>query len=171
MHGRGWYRYIRSGDEKPSALSWQLLKRVLAYAAAYRWHLAGMLVLILASSALALVSPLILRDLIDRTIPSGDLRRLLFLSLALLGVPLARGVINVLQRRLNVTVGEGVIYDLRAALYEKLQRMSLGFFTHTKIGEMISRLNNDVIGAQNAISNTIVSIITNLIEAAAVISR
>jgi len=170
MHGRGWYRYIRSGDEKPSALSWQLLKRVLAYAGAYRWHLAGMLILILASSALALVSPLILRDLIDATIPSGDVRRLLFLSLALLGVPLSRGIINVLQRRLNVTVGEGVIFDLRAALYAKLQRMSLKFFTHTKIGEMMSRLNSDVIGAQNAISNTIVGIITNLIEAIAVIS-
>jgi ATP-binding cassette subfamily B protein len=66
-------------------------------------------------------------------------------------------------------VGEGVIYDLRVALYARLQRMSLHFFTNTKLGELMSRLNNDVVGAQNAISNTIVSIITNIIQAAAVL--
>jgi ATP-binding cassette subfamily B protein len=87
-----------------------------------------------------------------------------------LAVPLLKGIVSVFQRRLNVGVGEGVIHDLRSALYEKLQRMSLRFFTHTKIGEMLSRLNSDVIGAQNAVSNTIVSIITNLIESAVVFS-
>jgi ATP-binding cassette subfamily B protein len=68
-----------------------------------------------------------------------------------------------------VTVGEGVIYDLRVALFVRLQRMSLRFFTNTKVGELMSRLNNDVVGAQNAISNTIVGIATNLIEAAAIL--
>ena len=74
------------------------------------------------------------------------------------------------QRQLNAQVGEGVIYDLRVALFGKLQRMSLRFFTNTKIGELMSRLNNDVVGAQNAISNTIVDIITNLIEAVAILA-
>jgi ATP-binding cassette subfamily B protein len=67
-------------------------------------------------------------------------------------------------------VGEGVIYDLRVALYSHLQEMSLSFFTNTKIGELMSRLNNDVVGAQNAISNTIVSIITDIIQASAVLA-
>ena len=62
-------------------------------------------------------------------------------------------------------MGEGVIYDLRVALYDKLQRMSLRFFTHTRVGELMSRMNNDVIGAQSAISNTIVNIVTNIIQA------
>jgi len=66
-------------------------------------------------------------------------------------------------------VGEGVIYDLRVTLYAHLQRMSLRFFTNTKIGELMSRLNNDVVGAQNAISNTIVNIITNIIQSIAVL--
>jgi len=92
------------------------------------------------------------------------------LSLGLLALPALKGVISVMQRRLNTEVGEGVIFDLRAALYEKLQRMSLRFFTHTKVGEMMSRLNNDVIGAQNAVSNTMVNIFTDLIQAAAVFS-
>jgi ATP-binding cassette subfamily B protein len=71
---------------------------------------------------------------------------------------------------LNATVGEGVIYDLRSTLFARLQRMSLRFFTNTKVGELMSRLNNDVVGAQNAISNTIVNIVTNLIEAIALLA-
>lgn len=169
MRGRSFHSYIRSGDEKPQ-VTWDLLKRVMSYSIAYRWQLVGMLVLILASSGLLLLSPLILRDMIDKTIPSGNLIRLIWLSLGLLAVPALNGLINVVQRRLNTSVGEGVIFDLRAGLYEKLQRMSLRFFTHTKVGEMMSRLNNDVIGAQNAISNTIVSIVTDIIQAAAVLS-
>ena len=164
MHGSGWHNFIRSGDEKPK-VTWALLKRVLGYSVAYRWQIVGMLVLILASTGLSLVSPLIVRDLIDRTIPSKDVQRLIWLSLALLAVPALKGLISVFQRRLNTDVGEGVIYDLRVALYDKLQRMSLRFFTHTRIGELMSRMNNDVIGAQSAISNTIVNIVTDTIQA------
>ena len=102
--------------------------------------------------------------MIDHTLPAGDLPRLAWLTLALLCIPALNGGIAVLQRRLNTSVGEGVIYDLRLALYGHLQRMSLRFFTNTKVGELMSRLNNDVVGAQNAISNTIVNIITNLIQ-------
>ena len=115
MHGSGWHRYIRSGDEKPS-LTWNLLKRVLGYSSTYRWHLVGMLILILANSGLSLLSPLILRDLIDVTIPSKDIHRLVMLSLGLLALPALKGVISVMQRRLNTEVGEGVIFDLRSAL-------------------------------------------------------
>ena len=167
MRISGWHQYVRSGDEK-TRVTWPLLKRVLGYSVAYRWQLLGMLVLILATTGLSLVTPLIVRDLIDNTIPAKDVQRLIWLALALLAVPALKGIITVLQRRLNTDVGEGVIYDLRVALYAKLQRMSLRFFTHTKVGEIMSRLNNDVIGAQNAISNTIVNIITNIIEAAVV---
>ena len=116
-----------------------------------------------------LLTPLILRDLIDNTIPSGNVTRLIFLALALLLIPVIGGAIGIVQRRLNALVGEGVIYDLRVALYGRLQRMSLHFFTNTRLGELMSRLNNDVVGAQNAISNTIVSIITNIIQAVAVL--
>src|SRR4030066_2463106 len=118
MHGSGWHSFIRSGDEKPK-VTWALLKRVLGYSVAYRWQIIGMLVLILASTGLSLVSPLIVRDLIDRTIPGKDIQRLICLSLALLAVPALKGVISIYQRRFNTDVGEGVIYDLRMALYEK----------------------------------------------------
>jgi ATP-binding cassette, subfamily B, bacterial len=156
-------------DERPK-VTWALLRRVFTYAQPYRLHIAGMLVLILATTGLTLLTPLILRDLIDNAIPAGDLNRLLWLALALLAIPAANGIMNVVQRRVNSSVGEGVIYDLRKALYSHLQRMSLRFFTNTKVGELMSRLNNDVVGAQNAISNTIVGIVTNIIQAAAVLA-
>ena len=72
-------------------------------------------------------------------------------------IPVLSGGIRIIQRKLNVSIGEGVIYDLRVALYHHLQQMSLRFFTNTRTGELMSRLNNDVVGAQNAISNTIVN--------------
>jgi len=168
FHGGGWWSYVRSGDEKPK-VTWGLLKRVMRYSRNYQWQIVGMLVMILINTGLTLLTPLILRDLIDHTIPSGNLHRLILLSLGLLAIPALGGGINVFQRRLNAYVGEGVIYDLRVALFTHLQRMSLRFFTNTKVGELMSRLNNDVVGAQNAISNTIVGIVTNIVQAVAVL--
>ena len=167
MHGGGgrhWGSIINAAEEKPRVTT-ALLRRVLVYGKPYRWQIAGMLVAILVNTALSLLSPLVMRDLIDRTIPDKDITRLLWLTLVLLSIPALNGLVAILQRRLNTSVGEGVIYDLRVALYAHLQRMSLRFFTNTKVGELMSRLNNDVVGAQNAISNTIVNIITNLIQA------
>ncbi len=168
LHG-GLRGMINSPDEKPK-ITLPLLKRVLHYAAPYRWLMLGMLLLILASTGLSLLSPLIMRDLIDHTIPSKDINRLILLALAMLAIPTLNGAFNVIQRRVNSRVGEGVICDLRLALYAGLQRMSLRFFTNTKVGELMSRLNNDVVGAQNAISSTIVGIITQIIQAVAVLA-
>jgi len=168
MHGQGLRSALRSSDQKPKVTR-ALLLRVLAHARPYWWQIGGMLVTILLSTGLGLLTPLIFRQMIDRVLPAGDVRQLIWLSVALLLVPLLNGVISVVQRRLNAGVGEGVIYDLRSALFARLQRMSLRFFTHTRVGELMSRLNNDVVGAQNAISNTIVGIVTNIIEAVAIL--
>lgn len=169
MRPRGMRSIIESTDEKPK-ITRLLLKRVFEYAKPYRWMILGILMLILVQTGLMLLTPLILRDLLDSTIPAGNVRRLTYLALALLSIPIIIGIINVVQRRMNSRVGEGVIYDLRVALYASLQRMSLLFYTNNKVGELMSRLNNDVIGAQNAISSTIVDIITNTIRAVAIIS-
>ena len=159
---------VNTPDEKPK-ITISLLKRVLHYARPYKWQMLAVLFLILAHTGLNLLSPLVLRDLIDRTIPSKDINRLVLLSLALLFIPILNSGMNIIQRRLSSSVGEGVIYDLRMALYSSLQRMSLRFFTNTKVGELMSRLNNDVVGAQNAISSTLISIITQTIQAVAVL--
>ena len=156
-------------DGKPK-ITWGQLKRVWGYAHPYRGWILGMLLMTLASTGLGLLTPLILRQLIDKTLPDKDLHSLLWLTIALVMIPLLTGVLSVFLRQFNSRVGEGITYDLRADLFSYLQRMSLSFFTHTKIGELMSRLNNDVIGAQSAIVNTIVNIITNLIQAVVMLS-
>jgi len=169
MRRKNWRSYIQASDEKPR-LSWELVRRVLAYGKPYRWRLIGSLFAILIYTGVALLSPLILRHLIDYAIPEKDVNRLILMALGLLLLPIISGIFQVITRRLTSQVGEGVIYDLRVSLYEHLQRMSLRFFTHTQLGELISRLNNDVVGAQTAISRTLVTLVTNFIEVVSVLA-
>lgn len=171
MRGGGWFRYMHGRDSKAKPnVTRRLLLRVLAYAKPYRPQIAGMLATILLTTGLGLLSPLIFREIIDQALPQKDFAQLNLLALGLVVIPIISGVIRIWQRKLNVAIGEGVIYDLRVSLYHHLQQMSLRFFTNTKTGELMSRLNNDVVGAQNAISNTIVSIITNVITVVATLA-
>ncbi len=170
MRGGGWFRYMHGVDNAKPNVTRQLLLRVLAYAKPYRPQIAGMLLTILLTTGLGLLNPLIFREIIDGALAEKDMDKLHVLALGLVAIPIASGAVRVVQRKLNVSIGEGVIYDLRVALYLHLQQMSLRFFTNTKTGELMSRLNNDVVGAQNAISNTIVSIITNVITVLATLA-
>lgn len=164
FHGGGWWAFISHDDknERP-AISRVLLWRVWHFSRPYRAKIIGLIFTILLITGLTLLSPLLLRQLIDVAIPDKNTTLLTFLALGMVGIPLINGLIGIWQRKLNSEIGEGVIYDLRRALYEHMQRMSLRFFTETRTGELMSRLNNDVIGAQRAISDTIVTIITNII--------
>ncbi len=160
---RGWFGSISTAGQKPNVTR-ALLKRVLTYAQPYQFAITALLLTILLTTGLGLLTPLIFRSLIDDALPNRNTRLLNLLALGLVAIPILTGLIGIVQRRLNASIGEGVIYDLRVSLYSHLQRMSLNFFTNTKVGELMSRLNNDVVGAQRAISNTIVDIITNVIE-------
>jgi ATP-binding cassette, subfamily B, bacterial len=163
FHSGGWGAFF-SFDEQQGrpAVSRSLLLRVWDFARPYRWLVLALLLTIFITSGLHLVSPLILRELIDHALPNEDMTRVSWLALAMVGVALGNGLVGVLQRRLNATIGEGVIFDLRRALYDHMQHMSLRFFTQTRTGELMSRLNNDVVGAQRAVTGTIVTIISNI---------
>lgn len=161
--GGGWGQFLRQEEAQPT-VTWPLLKRVFAHARPYWGLIALMLLIITATSGLGLVAPLILREMIDEVLPQGNTRRLNLLAVALIAIPVLTSILGVIQRRINATIGEGVTHDLRVKLYSHLQRMSLRFFTHSRTGELMSRLNTDVNGAQQAISNTIVDIITTLIQ-------
>lgn len=164
MHDGGWWSFIRYDEkvDRPS-ISGPLLRRALRYARPYTGRITLMLALILVITGLNLIPPLLTRDLIDRALPDRDLRRLTLLALGMLAVPLATGLLGVGQRYLSATVGEGIISDLRTGLFRHLHTMSLRFFTNTKTGELMSRLNNDVIGAQRAVSGTFVDLFTNVV--------
>jgi ATP-binding cassette subfamily B protein len=165
MHGAGWRSYIRYDEEQDRPqISWALLKRVAAYARPY-WPKALLLVaLITVTSLLNLVSPLLFRDLIDNALPNKDAARLNWLAVSLFMLPVLTGLTRVAQRYLSSAVGEGIICDLRQALYAHMQRMSMRFYTHTKTGEMMSRLNNDVSGARQAVTGTLISLVTNIVS-------
>jgi len=169
-HMRGFHRMIAEDENAKKKVTWALVGRVLSYARPYARSILVVLLCILATTGLSLVTPLILRDLIDRTLPQKDVLRLNWLAAALIGIPLVRSAIRILQAKVNATIGTGVIFDLRMKVYSHLQRMSLRFFTHTKTGELMSRLNNDVRGAQTAVSDTIIEIVRNVVTVVATLS-
>lgn len=165
--GRGMGFMLRHGDEQARPqINRELLKRVLGYARPYIGRMVLLFISIIVTIGLGLLTPLILRDLIDHTLPEKDTARLNFLASALVGIPLTIAVFRIWQRKLDASIGAGVILDLRKAVYSHLQRMSLRFYTDNKTGELMSRLNNDVVGAQSAVTNTLVDVTTNLISVA-----
>lgn len=119
---------------------------------------------ILVISSLSVVPALLIRVLVDQAIPDGNVGLLTLLGLGMVLVPLVNALVGVAQRWFSSRVGEGIIFDLRCALYDHLQRMSLRFFTATKTGELMNRLNSDVVGAQQAITGTFVTIVSNVIS-------
>jgi ATP-binding cassette, subfamily B, bacterial len=159
-----------TGREALKKVTWPLLKRVLAYARPYAGKGVLLLAIILSGTLLGLVTPLVFRQLIDHALPKADVRQLDLLALALLAIPAVSGVLGVLESAIGAAIGSSVTFDLRVALYSHLQRMSLRFFTHNKTGELMSRMNNDVQGAQTAISSSIVDIVTNLLAVGATLS-
>jgi ATP-binding cassette, subfamily B, bacterial len=162
MHGGGWHSFLQYDESKGRLqLSRQLLGRVMGYARPYWRSLALMLLAIGVTALIGLIPPLLYRDLIDHVLPNRDFSRLNLLALGMIGIPIASGLIGVGQRYLSARIGEGIISDLRQSMYNHLQSMSLRFFTLTKSGEIISRFNNDVVGAQNAVTGTLPDIITN----------
>lgn len=164
FHGGGWWAFLKYDESKGQPeVDRALLKRVFSYARPYWWQAGLMLVAIVASSLIQLIPPLLYRDLIDNVLPARDIMRLNLLAVAMVAIPLIGGLIDVGQRYLSARVGEGVIFDLRQQMYEHLQCMSIRFFTNTKSGEIVSRFNNDVVGAQNAITGTLPNILTNVI--------
>ena len=142
---------------------------MFAYARPYRAELVGVLVTILVISGLSVVPSLLIRELVDRAIPEEDLGLLTLLGAGMIAVPLINAIVGAFQRWLSSRAGEGIIFDLRRRLYAHLQGMSLRFFTSTRTGELISRLDNDVVGAQQAITGTFVTIASNIVSVVIII--
>ncbi|NNC75498.1 MAG: ABC transporter ATP-binding protein [Acidimicrobiia bacterium] len=165
FHGGSWWSYVRYDEEQDRPeVDRALLRRVLSYGRPYRNRLTLVLVTILIISGVSVVPPLLMRRLLDVAIPEGDLGMVTMLGIGMVLVPIINGIIGVLQRWATAAVGEGIIYDLRRQLFGHLQRMSVGFFTGTRTGELMSRLNNDVVGAQQAVTGTFVNLASNTVS-------
>ena len=165
-----WGSYLQyDGQERPD-IDRALLKRVWSYGKPYRRQLIGVIVTVLVISSLGVLPPLLTRQLIDEALPNKDLRQLTLLGLGIVALPLLTSLIGIVQRWWSSRAGEGIIYDLRRQLYDHLQNMSLRFFTATKTGELISRVNTDVVGAQQAITGTFVTVFSNLVTVAVILA-
>jgi ATP-binding cassette subfamily B protein len=110
------------------------------------------------------VPPILIRLLVDEALPDRDVSLLTLLGVGMILVPLVNALIGVAQRWWSARVGEGIIFDLRRELFNHLQRMSLRFFTATRTGELMNRLNSDVVGSQQAITGTLVTIVSNVVS-------
>ncbi len=139
------------------------LRRVWDFARPYRVSIAGFLLSILLAAAVALVAPFTFRAIIDDAIPAGDRGRIWFLASLAVGAAVFDAAMAITQRWFSARIGEGLIYDLRVALFDKVQRMPVAFFTRTQTGALISRLNNDVVGAQSAVTSTLGSVVSNVV--------
>ncbi|MEM9652165.1 MAG: ABC transporter ATP-binding protein [Actinomycetota bacterium] len=140
--------------------------RVWRFAGPYRPQVAGFLITVVVQAVLGLVPALLFGQIIDSAIPNEDRGLLAVFAAAIVGAALLQGIIGLAERYWSSRIGEGVIYDLRVALFEHVQRLPLAFFTRTQTGTLTNRLNNDVVGAQRALTATLGTVVSNVITLA-----
>ena len=152
-----------AGAVAGQSLERETLRRVWQFARPYASTIGVFLAAIIASALVAIVPPFAFRSIIDTAIPDGNRGLVGWLALVAVLAALAEAALAIVQRWGSARVGEGLIYDLRVALFEKVQRMPIAFFTRTQTGSLISRLNNDVIGAQSAVTSTLGTAVSNAV--------
>jgi ATP-binding cassette subfamily B protein len=138
--------------------------RILRYVRPFRRLLIVFLVVVVIDAVVSAANPLLYRAIIDQGILKGDARLIVELALLVAGLALADAGLTLVQRYISAKVGQGLIYDMRTQVFEHVQRMPLAFFTRTQTGALVSRLNNDVNGAQEAFTDVLSTVIGNLIS-------
>ncbi len=140
-----------------------LVRRVWTFAHAYRSRVFGFLAIVVVSSFLGLVPPLVIKAIIDTAVPEEDTGLVTVLALVMVSVAFVSAGLSLVERWLSSTIGEGLIFDLRSALFDHVQRQPIAFFTRTQTGALVSRMNNDVIGAQRAVTGTLGTVVSNIV--------
>ncbi|MEU5891309.1 ABC transporter ATP-binding protein [Streptomyces sp. NPDC047461] len=139
------------------------LRRIGAFARPHRTRIAQFVALGVATALLAVATPVLAGHVVDAIVTGDDEGTVVRLALLIALIAVAEAALGILGRRLSSTLGEGLILDLRTAVFDHVQRMPVAFFTRTRTGALVSRLNNDVIGAQRAFSNTLSGVVSNLV--------
>jgi ATP-binding cassette subfamily B protein len=163
MHGT--YRsFTRDASVKRERLRPDTVRRIVAIARPYRRDITLFLALTVASSVIAVVTPLLFGYLVDEGVIPGDRSVVVLVALTVAGLALLDAALQLLARWFSARVGEGVIYDLRTHVFAHVQRMPVAFFTRTQTGALVSRLNTDVIGAQRALTSTLSAVVSNVVS-------
>ncbi|TRW43704.1 ABC transporter ATP-binding protein [Georgenia yuyongxinii] len=145
-------------------------RRIITYAAPYRFQIAVFLVLVVLAALLVVATPLLLQRIIDDGVAHGDRRLVIVFASLVAAVAVAEAVLNLVQRWFSARIGEGLIYDLRTDVFTHVQRQSIAFFTRSQTGSLVTRLNSDVIGAQRAFTTTLSGVVSNVISVAVVLA-
>ncbi|MFH8804162.1 ABC transporter ATP-binding protein [Streptomyces sp. NPDC017936] len=145
------------------------VRRILRLFRPYRGRLAVVGLLVAASSLVSVATPFLLKEILDVAIPEGRTGLLGLLALGMILSAVLAGVFGVLQTLISTTVGQRVMHDLRTAVYGRLQRMSLAFFTRTRTGEVQSRIANDIGGMQATVTSTATSLVSNFTSVVATV--
>ncbi|MER5449855.1 ABC transporter ATP-binding protein [Streptomyces sp. NPDC002764] len=139
------------------------LRRIGAFARPHRARIAQFVLLGVVTALLAVATPVLAGHVVNAIVSHGDQSTVVRLALLIALIAVAEAALGILGRRLSASLGEGLILDLRTAVFDHVQRMPVAFFTRTRTGALVSRLNNDVIGAQRAFSNTLSGVVSNLV--------
>src|SRR5947207_13194538 len=151
-------------------LNRQTMRRVLGYVRPYRAILIGFIVVVVLDAVVTAIPPLLLRGLLDKALPEKSRGLVTILAATAVALAFADAFLSLLQRWFSARMGEGLIYDMRVQLFDHVQRMPIAFFTRTQTGALQSRLNNDVIGAQQAVTSTLGTVVSNVINITVVLT-
>ena len=159
------YRSLtRDPSVKENKISRKTVARILGYARPYKALIALFLITLVFASLLSVAQPLLFRRIIDQGITPGDASLVTWTAIFIAMLAIADAALGVVSRYFSTRIGEGLIFDLRNEVYGHVQSQSIAFFTRAQTGALISRLNNDVIGAQRAFTSTLGGVLGNLIS-------
>jgi ATP-binding cassette subfamily B protein len=140
------------------------VRRIAGYAKPYRFHLAAFLFATAIDAVITVVNPLLLRELIDHGILTRDDTVVVVIASVVAGVAIFDALLGFVIRWFSARIGEGLIYDLRTQVFSHVQKQPIAFFTRAQTGSLVSRLDGDVVGAQQAITSTLSGVISNLLS-------
>src|SRR5215216_76974 len=162
------YMMMRRMSQDPDIAQHQLspgvVWRILRFAKPYRLLITIFVITVVLMSALSVTPPLLFKEIIDKGILQGDRQIVIILSVTVAGLAVLQAVLGLVQRWFSSRIGEGLIFDMRTQVFDHVIQMPIAFFTRTQTGKLVSRLNSDVIGAQQAFTSTLSTVLSNLIS-------
>ncbi len=173
MYGRANMTMMRSFRQDPSVTHQKLkpgtIRRIITYAKPYKLWLSAFLVVTILDALITVVNPLLLRAIIDKGILGHNEALVIGIAAMVAAVAVFDAFLGFAIRWYSARIGEGLIYDLRTQVFSHVQQQPIAFFTRAQTGSLVSRLNSDVIGAQQAITSTMSSVISNILTVGAIL--
>ena len=160
------YSTVKNKKTPQTTIQPGIYKRIAGYAGRHKRKLIVFLVLSVLTAAIGVLNPVLAGDVVNAITGGGPVSTVVWLAVAIGGLAIADAAISITNRYLSSRIGEGLIFDLRTAVYDHVQSMPIAFFNRTRTGALVSRLNTDVIGAQRAFSNTLSGIVSNFVSLA-----